>query len=405
MPRASAACAVVSGPVVRGRRVVLTRRGPLMPSGQLRLDVGSASRGQYRPGRLCRKGVRGCRATEGPIGEDFAAKVEFPSAPMSGDDQLTIYGDDFHEARWFSRLDPRLRGASIELLVARGKNPAVIDPFVTFDRPDIVLVKGERPVLVFEKTKEVPTGHNVGQRLARLVRSIERGIPTIKFFPFDALKHGEYAGMCYMNARLLFAFKRMSAIHRAPMLAMSWPIDKKGELVEDGSEWSQLAQLLQSFMDAGMQQWWPGARDVVAHMESEYERRIGIRAAYADPPDSVAIVQTAAWLKTVGNPSELRPLNNRKESLVYTIKMTPEKCRREDPYTGTQFLYDYCWCRSGPAASDKERNLVLRFPLISRQVWEGKNPDYAERKSSNWYLTANALVFSDSAVLLRTSTP
>jgi len=318
---------------------------------------------------------------------------------------LTIYGDDFHEARWFSRLDPRLRTATTELLLARGGNPVDIDPLVTFDRPDIVLVRGTKPVLVFEKMREVPTGHNVGQRLARLVRAVERGIPAIKFFPFDARKHGLHSGMCNLNARVLLAFKRMSELNRTPMLALSWPVDRHGELVEDGSEWSEVAKLVKSFLDAGLNPWWPVARSVMNQMEVEYRRRIAIHPGYAELPDSAVVVQTAAWLRTVPSATGLRPLLNRAESLIYTMKMKPDKCRREDPYTGTQFLYDYSYCRTGPVASDKERNLVLRFPLIPRRIWESKNPDYAERKSSNWYLTANAMVFSDSAVLLRTSTP
>ena len=39
-------------------------------------------------------------------------------------------------------------------------------------------------LLVVKKTREVPTGHNVGQRMARLIRAVELGIPTIYFCPF-----------------------------------------------------------------------------------------------------------------------------------------------------------------------------------------------------------------------------
>ena len=87
---------------------------------------------------------------------------------------------------------------------------------------------------------------------------------------------------------------------------------------------------------------------------------------------------------------------------MYRIGMTPEKCRREDPYTGTQFIYDYAYCRSGPNAVDKRRNLILHFPLIDRDTFVERNPDDPSRKSCNWYLTASALAFRDETIELHT---
>ncbi|MGH8543441.1 MAG: hypothetical protein ACREX3_07400, partial [Gammaproteobacteria bacterium] len=71
------------------------------------------------------------------------------------------------------------------------------------------------------------------------------------------------------------------------------------------------------------------------------------------------------------------------------------------PYTGTQFIYDYIWCRTGPAVSDKHTNLVLRFPSLTRGVWYSANPNDPSKKSCNWYLTANALWFQDGLDLIR----
>jgi hypothetical protein len=81
--------------------------------------------------------------------------------------------------------------------------------------------------------------------------------------------------------------------------------------------------------------------------------------------------------------------------------MTEDKCRREDPFTGSQFIYDYLECRNGPRVNNKSRNLVLWFPHVRQKRFMDANPNDVSRKSSNWYLTANAMIFSDGLLLLR----
>ncbi len=124
--------------------------------------------------------------------------------------KLQAYCDNAVEGRWFRQLSPLLKSIELCKIEARGSNPPVIDKLVEYDRPDIILTLGDRPLLVIEKTREVPTGHNVGQRFARLVRAAEAEVPTIAFFPFDAMKHGDYANVCNLNIRLLKAFESMS---------------------------------------------------------------------------------------------------------------------------------------------------------------------------------------------------
>lgn len=315
---------------------------------------------------------------------------------------LTIFADNAVEGGWFRSLDPRLSLAAVRLLMQRGSNPSHIEELIKYDRPDIVLDSDGRPVLVIEKTREVPTGHNVGQRLARLVRSAEMGVPTVKFFPFDARKHGDYSSICHLNIRLLDTFARMTAVHDVPVLAANWRADAAGELIIDADEDAPMRALLASFLDAGMPRWWPLARITLEGMRKEFERRLLARPAYADWPPSVEIVSTDALLRQ-HDFKVLMPLRNRGESLIYRIEMTSDKCRREDPYTGTQFIYDYIGCRSGPLPENKHRNLLLVFPQIPLQRWRDANPNDSARKSSNWYLTANALVFKDGAEFLRVS--
>ena len=81
--------------------------------------------------------------------------------------------------------------------------------------------------------------------------------------------------------------------------------------------------------------------------------------------------------------------------------MTEQNCKRQDPYTGAQFVYDYAYCRSGKSVDQKNRNLILNFPLIKKNIWLKENPNNPNTKSCNWYLTANALMFKDDILILR----
>jgi hypothetical protein len=87
--------------------------------------------------------------------------------------QYEIWGDNENESLWFQGLDSRLVSAKVRNIGPRGTNSEIVDSLVVYDRPDIILLADEKPILVLEKTAEVPTGHNVGQRVARLVRAAE----------------------------------------------------------------------------------------------------------------------------------------------------------------------------------------------------------------------------------------
>lgn len=316
--------------------------------------------------------------------------------------RLEIWSDNLVEAEWFVSLDTRLHDASRHTIKGRGDNPQAIDELVRYDRPDIILSSNGEPVLVVEKTREVPSGHNVGQRLARLVCAAEKRVPVAYMFPFDAAKHGEYQSMCNMNARLLFAFKQMMAIHKVPVLAVNWPCDEYGELIDSGEQDARMRALVQSYLDSGFKPNNSAFTDQIKIVDEEYGNRIKKYPKYAKLPESVTVMSTADLPKLNGG--QLGPIDllmGRTESVVYRIGMTAAKCRREDPYTGTQFVYDYAWCRSGERPENKDRNLVLHVPLVKREQWLAANPNDLGRKSSNWYLTANAIVLQDSALILR----
>lgn len=307
-----------------------------------------------------------------------------------------IWSDNLLEADWFSHLDKRIENAAICVIKGRGLNPKVIDDLVFYDRPDIILLADGSPVLVLEKTAEVPTGHNVGQRFARLVRAAEYGLTTLFFVPFDKRKLGKHSSMCNVNARLLRALRELGNIHNCPVLAVNWPCDSKGDLIIDGSENDQVSQIVSAILDLKSDR----ENDFLLQYETwlglELERREKTFPAYKKLPKSVAIQNTNSFLRSRGLTS--KHLEARDESLVYTMKMTPAKCKRQDPYTGMQFVYDYAWLRNGPTPRDRTRNLVLNIPNVTKKTWIQMNPNDTATKSCNWYLDADAICLLDGII-------
>jgi len=313
-----------------------------------------------------------------------------------------IWGDNENESLWFQALDSRLKSAKVRNIGQRGSNPELIDSLVVYDRPDIILLFNSKPVLVLEKTAEVPTGHNVGQRVARLVRAAEHEIPVLYFLPFDAKKHGAYSGICSINTRLIKAMVRMSEIHNVPVLPVEWPSrEVDGELVTDGSQDERLSTLVSSLLDSFPMKWNDITKQHESWLEKELERRNDTYPAYRNLPTSAKIEKTSKFLKSLPfATSHYSSLLNREMTLIYKMDMTPEKCRREDPYTGTQFIYDYGWLRNGPRPVDRETNLLIHVPKVTMKRWIEANPNDIQRKSSNWYLTADGIVLSDGIILI-----
>ena len=315
--------------------------------------------------------------------------------------------DSLTEANWFSSLHPAFDIMSpknrYEIIKRRGSNPQIIEDITAYDKPDIILLQDGKPLLVIEITSEVPTGHNVGQRFARLVRAIELGIPTIYFFPFDAKKHGEYAGMCNMNARLLLAAKNIYTIHKTPLMCVDWITDSDGEIITDGSEDAHIKSMLASYVSSGFSKQCKGFVDQLTDMDAEYARRVATRPSYKEMPNSVSKMPTSAFIRAyrIDTSKVDDDFINRPFTYIYTMDMTPANCKRQDPYTGMTFIYDYVLCRNGADVSEKSNNLVLRFPSLTKRIWHANNPNDPNTKSCNWYLTANMLLYLDDFDFLR----
>lgn len=311
-----------------------------------------------------------------------------------------IWSDNFGEATWFRSLDNRLTGASVETIGSRGTNPKIIENLIAYDRPDIVLLDDGRPLLVLEKTREVPTGHNGGQRFARLARAAEFQIPTLYFLPFDAKKHGRYASICNINTRILAAMLRMGDIHECWVLPVNWPCDGDGELVIDGTENAVLEKLVGEILSMKSGEDSSCFRTHENWVRTELQRRNSVFPKYKAPPPSVEVKETKHFLHKQGlsDHEHAAQLLKRERSLVYRMDMSPTACRRQDPYTGTQFIYDYLWARTGPLPSQRSQNLVLHVPNVPLETWKAANPNNPNTKSCNWYLIADAIVLSDGLI-------
>lgn len=318
---------------------------------------------------------------------------------------IEIYCDDLQEGIWFKNLSPHFNKSEIKTIKEKSVNHSYVERFLRYDRPDIILVINKEPKLVIEKTSEVPTGHNVGQRFARIANAAEEGVMFIKFFPFKARKHGRYTSICYVNARLFFAFGKMTEIHKIPVLAVNWPCDSNGELVRDGSEDMEIKQLINELVKSNFAfNLCPSIKQIEAKMRRECEDRIKMHPSYRQPPPTVQIVKTSNYVSILNQrfPDQVKVISkkflDREETVVYRFSMTEEHCRREDPYTGTQFIYDYVWCRNGPKPIDKYRNLVLSSPLIRKSVWLKANPNDPNRKSWLYYVISNLIVLKDGII-------
>lgn len=307
-----------------------------------------------------------------------------------------IWSDNLNEADWFQNLDSRLMSARIRTIGRRASNPDCIELLIQYDRPDIILTLDERPILVVEKTQEVPTGHNVGQRFARIVRAAELGVPTLYFFPFDARKHGQYSGVCNVNARLLLALKRVSLVHSVPVLPVNWPSDSHGTLVWSGEENDVMAKLVAELL-SNLGAVGPRWVEQQKYAEQEYEDRTSAFPKYLDLPSSVEIVPTLEMESRFPIRVEDLPPRTlaRPSSLIYKMDMSPDKCRRQDPYTGMQFIYDYGWLRTGVNPAQRGGNLFLWIPRVSTREWLVANPEDYSTKSCNWYLIADGIILQD----------
>jgi hypothetical protein len=282
---------------------------------------------------------------------------------------LRIYYDAYQEGMWFKKLHPALSAAELHPFPEGRSELEDLGRVLAYDRPDIVLTDETRPILVVERTIEVPSGHNVGQRFARLAAAAQSGVPCVYFGPYAAYKHGgETSGPRFMNLRLFQALDAVMAIEECPVTTIRWPVDAEYEIIQQPRKDDRLREYLTLFFTEYERN---PRRVASAILNSEFERQqeeerqrfvsreVKRSADYDGPPPSLEIGRPrdfglpAAAARTLGE-----------EIVFYRVGM---RYIRSDPYTGMAILYAYLYCGG---LRRRLRPLVLWFPYISVSAWQ-----------------------------------
>ena len=313
--------------------------------------------------------------------------------------KFKILFDEPHEAEWFQDLSPCLADAATESITAAKGWPHV-KGILAYDRPDIILLDGDAPILVVEETVEVPSGHNVGQRFARIAAAAENGVPSVYFGPYVARKHGgATAGPRFMNVRLFHAFDAMVKVTGTAVTSINWPVDSSAEVRRDRDKDRDMREYLRMFMDLYLRQ---GSRSInrliVAsdfHQRMLTERdefvrtRIRNPSQYDAPPDSVEHLGRNEFERRY--PAARRLISEQVSELVlYNVGMT---YIRSDPYTGMAMLYHYLY-----VTSHKHRALVLWFPHITTEMWRQAATSKSRKDIRMYRHAAELIVFSDATL-------
>ncbi|QQG41273.1 MAG: hypothetical protein HYV90_03825 [Candidatus Woesebacteria bacterium] len=313
-------------------------------------------------------------------------------------DKYKIFYDAFQEAKWFQDLNKEFAEAEL-LPINQAKEPEVLR-LLRYDKPDIILLKNDKAVLALEKTTEVPTGHNVGQRFARIVCSAEEKVPFIYFFPFLAMKHGTYASACWVNARLLEAMQKLSKIHSVPIMAINWECDKEYELIRDGSQDLFLKAVVDDFIKHDYKGDIPILEKVHEVMKTKFDEALTRHPQYSDLPPTAREVITKEYLESLSakyKGKDFSKLLTREKSIVYDIGM---KYVRSDPYTGTQLIYDYLLARQGATPKERSMNILLRMPDISKALWDKASTNKNRKDIKLYTKFADLIELSDDAIII-----
>lgn len=310
--------------------------------------------------------------------------------------ELTILYDEPHEAAWFRTLHAELRNAK-EKPIDAAQHQSLVSSVLAYDRPDIVLLHGEIPILVVEETVEVPSGHNVGQRFARIAAAAECGVPCLYFGPYVARKHGgETAGPRYMNVRLFHALDAMVRTTRTAITTINWPVDEHSEVRRGTEKDRDVREYISHFFDAYRADGLPQAnstllasdihRRMIFERDDFVARSIRNPTQYDVPPTSVELLSLSEFERRHGRATGKLPPATR-EVVLYNVGMTNI---RSDPYTGMAMLYKYLYIVEEPS-----RSLVLWFPNIMVNQWRAVAGRGTRKDIRLFRIVADAILFSD----------
>lgn len=310
---------------------------------------------------------------------------------------MRIYYDDLPEGVWFQRLHPVLADIKLHPFPPIRNGPRLVAQALSYDRPDIILTDdNDSPILILERTIEVPSGHNVGQRFPRLVGAAKMRVPSVYFCPFKAYKHGgETQGPRYMNLRLFYAIEKMAALEATACTLINWPVNEACEILQTPEKDAHVREYLELFFDHYNKDGISGIIEHIKTSQYEVERRqerehfaatqIRRPRRYDFPPPSV-IIATAAHIPALAG-ADTSALSH-PETVFYVIGMGGI---RSDPYAGTALLYSYLYADGLPP---RTRNLVLHFPKITIDKWRAAAN--GRRKDARLFkIAADGILFSD----------
>lgn len=306
-----------------------------------------------------------------------------------------IFCDSLQEGLWFQSLHPSFCNAEL-VEIPNSKRAQVahgIDHVLVYDRPDIILKHNGAVIFVLERTAEVPSGHNVGQRFGRLVAAAKEHIPVVYFGPYAAYKHGgATAGPRYMNLRLFYALQNVSDYYNTAITTINWPVDAHYEVIRTRAKDNRLMEYLEIFMDYyssnGMYGLTEHMKNSVFQEEQLREQRIfaatEIRSPeqYDGPPDSVELLSVSQFERQYCNlPPALK--RGTRQIVLYHIGMN---YIRSDPYAGMAALYHYLYCNIDTIQ-------ILHFANIPSHEWFSLNSRTKTYRMFKEF--GHAILFSD----------
>lgn len=309
-----------------------------------------------------------------------------------------IYYDDIHEGQWFKNLDSRLSGAKLLEITGAAQRAPAVAPVLSYDRPDVILVKNGEPVLVVERTIEVPSGHNVGQRFARLCAAAEAKVPVVYFGPYAARKHGGATeGPRYMNLRLFYALDAVSRVTGTAVATINWKVDSSFEILQTPTKDDEVRAYVSLALDVLLNQG-PPALNGTLKASDLYRRllqgRVDFERAfvknpeqYAGPPPSVVVCSGNTAATTHSEPR----LSHFGTTIVYNVGM---RYVRSDPYTGMAMLYRYLYVLESPGSA-----LVLHFPHIDHATWAAATRSGNRKDVRLFRIAGDALILADGVYL------
>ena len=311
--------------------------------------------------------------------------------------EFTIYCDDLQEGIWFQELDSHFENAELEIIPSKKSKITYygLDEVLKYDRPDIILKDESNVILVLERTVEVPSGHNVGQRYGRLLAAAEANIPVVYFGPYMAYKHGgNTAGPRYMNLRLFYSLQKISKLYNTAVTTINWPVDRDCEVLKTSAKDNRIKQYLNLFFNYydkfgqnGLTQYIKNSEfQTEQYLEQELFAKNEIKDPdqYKYPPESLEIIPVSSFYDRYR--LNLQLPRSIQRIVLYHIGMT---YIRSDPYTGMAALYKNLY-------SDNSNIVVLDFANIDSSLWFKQS---TTSKTYRMYKSfCNAILFHDKFI-------